>query len=140
MIVALLLYWRPINHCKVVIYNYVLCYLFHDKKCCNCINLFPCILWDFIVLDLVLSWWRIKLAMKISAVSRLPHKNLANKSSHKKATWEAYVGIKCQVVFREYFARKAISRGTHKTLRLEDFKCDFLTLHPYYIYPYYPQK
>ena len=28
--------------------------LFHDKKCCNCINLFPCILWDFIVLGLVL--------------------------------------------------------------------------------------
>ena len=41
--------------------NYVLqlCFmlaLFHDKKYCNCINLFPCILWDFIVLSLVLSW------------------------------------------------------------------------------------
>ena len=29
--------------------------LFHDKKCCNCINLFPCILWNLIVMSLVLS-------------------------------------------------------------------------------------
>ena len=28
------------------------------QKVCNCINVFPCILWDFIVLGLVLSWWR----------------------------------------------------------------------------------
>ena len=42
--------------CKVVIYNYILCWSYFMKKCCNCFNLFPCILWDFIVLDLVLSW------------------------------------------------------------------------------------
>ena len=42
--------------CKVVIYNYVLLALFHNKKCCNCFNLYPCTLWDFIVLGLVLSW------------------------------------------------------------------------------------
>ena len=30
--------------------------LFHDKKCCNCINLFPCISWDSFVMSLVLSW------------------------------------------------------------------------------------
>ena len=29
--------------------------LFHDKKCCYFINLFPYILWDLIVIDLVLS-------------------------------------------------------------------------------------
>ena len=29
--------------------------LFLDKKYWNCINLFPCILWDLIVMDLVLS-------------------------------------------------------------------------------------
>ena len=29
--------------------------LFHDKKYCNFINLFPCILWDLIVMSLVLS-------------------------------------------------------------------------------------
>ena len=29
--------------------------LFHGKKYCNFINLFPCILWDLIVFGLVLS-------------------------------------------------------------------------------------
>ena len=29
--------------------------LFHDKKCCNCINLFPYTLWDLFVMGLVLS-------------------------------------------------------------------------------------
>ena len=29
--------------------------LFRDKKCCNFINLFPCILWDLIVMSLILS-------------------------------------------------------------------------------------
>ena len=33
--------------------------LFYDKKCCNCINLFPCILWDLFIMSLVLSWWRL---------------------------------------------------------------------------------
>ena len=32
--------------------------LFHEKKCCNFINLFPFILWDLIVMGLVLSWSR----------------------------------------------------------------------------------
>ena len=36
------------------------CDLFHDKKCGNCFNFVLCILWDFIVLGLVLSWWRIE--------------------------------------------------------------------------------
>ena len=40
--------------------------LFHDKKCCNCSNFVPCILWDFIVLGLVLTWWRLKLKWRIS--------------------------------------------------------------------------
>ena len=34
--------------------------LFYDKMCCNCFNFVPCILWDFIVLDFVLSWRRIE--------------------------------------------------------------------------------
>ena len=29
--------------------------LFYDKKCCNFINLFSCILWDLIVMGLLLS-------------------------------------------------------------------------------------
>ena len=42
---------------KVVIYNYIfLLVLFHDKMFCNCFNFVLCILWDFIVLGLVLSW------------------------------------------------------------------------------------
>ena len=44
----------------------------------------------------------------------------------------------CQ--FHECLARRANPRDSRETLYLEDFKCDFLTLHPYYIYPYYPQK
>ena len=33
--------------------------LFHDKKCCNCIKLFPSILWDLFVISLVISWSRL---------------------------------------------------------------------------------
>ena len=112
--------------------------LFQDKKYCNCIILFSCILWDFIVLDLVLNWWRIKHKIKISAISQLACKKFVSKGSCEKGTWEAYAEswrVKCQASFREYFAKKAISRGTCKTFYLEDFKCDFLTLHPHY-----PQK
>ena len=117
--------------------------LFHDKKCCICNKLFPCILWDFIVLGLVLSWWRIKHAIKINEISRLARKKFVSKGSCEKTMWEVHARswrVKCQVAFREYFARQAISRGTCETLCLEDFKCDFHTLHPYYIYLHYPQK
>ena len=114
-----------------MIYNYVfMLALFHNKKCYNCINLFSCILWDFIVLGLVLSWWRIKHAKKVNAVLRLPREKLASKGTHEKATWEAHSEswrVKCQAAFREYLTRKAILRGTHETFCLEDFKCDFLT-------------
>ena len=117
--------------------------LFLDKKYCNCIKLFPCILWDSIVLGLVLSWWRIEHEMKISAVSRLARKQFTSKVFCKKATWEAHARswkVKCQAAFREYFTRQPISRGTCETFCLKDFKCDFLTLHPYYIYFHYPQN
>ena len=33
--------------------------LFHNRKCCNFINLFSCILWDLIVMSLILSWQRL---------------------------------------------------------------------------------
>ena len=32
--------------------------LFHDKKCCNCINFIPCILWEFICNGFSTKWWR----------------------------------------------------------------------------------
>ena len=42
---------------KVVIYNYVLCWLYSmTKSVVITLIFFPCILWDFIVLGLVLSW------------------------------------------------------------------------------------
>ena len=70
--------------------------LFHDKKYCNCTNLFFCILWDFIVLGLVLSWWRLlkKLILRLGSWVMQP----------AKVTWESHVGswrVKCQAVFRE---------------------------------------
>ena len=94
--------------CKIVIYLCFMLDLFHDKKCCKCIKLFPCILRDFIVLSLVLSWWRIKLRMIISVISRLAHKKFASKSSREKIMWEVHARswrAKCQAVFLEYFAR-----------------------------------
>ena len=63
--------------------------LFHDKKCCNCFNLFPCILWDFIVLGLILSWWRLKLNLRsVHFASSL--REIREKGSHEKGMREAH--------------------------------------------------
>ena len=70
--------------------------LFHDKKCCNCINLFHCILWDFIVLSLVLNRWRLlkKFILRLGSwVVQLV-----------KVSWESHARswrVKCQPVFHE---------------------------------------
>ena len=45
--------------------------LFHDKKCCNCINLFPSILWDLFVMSLVLSWSRLLKKLILQLGSRV---------------------------------------------------------------------
>ena len=46
-----------VHSCKVVIYNYVLFWLYSmTKSFVIFFNFVPCILWDFIVLGLVLSW------------------------------------------------------------------------------------
>ena len=72
--------------CKVVLYNYVLCWLyFMTKSVVIALILFPCILWDFIVLGLVLIWWRIEHEMKISSVSRVARKMFARKVPAKRA-------------------------------------------------------
>ena len=139
-----------------MIYNYILCWIYSMTKCCNCFNFYPCILWDFIVLSLVLSWWRIKHETKISTVLRLARKKFVSKGSREKGTWEAHarswrVMPDCQFYdclarvmpsyqFRDCLMSRANPRGTHETLCLEDFRCDLLTFHPYYIYPHYPQK
>ena len=65
------------------------------------------------------------------------------KPTHERAMWEAHarnwrVVLGCQ--FRECLARKANPRDIRETPCLEDFKCDFIILHPYYIYPHSPQK
>ena len=60
--------------------------LFHDKKCCNYFNFGPCILWDFTVLGLVLSWWRIKHELKNKWISREAHEKLTS----KRAMWETH--------------------------------------------------
>ena len=105
--------------------------LFYDKICCNFINLFPDILWDLIVMSLVLSWWRLLKTVKI--------RNLLTTNSRvddHARSWR----VKCQVVFRQSFCDLANLRVTRETLCLDYFKCDSYTLHPYYIYPYYPQN
>ena len=109
--------------------------LFHDKKCCNCFNFVRYILWDFIVLGLVLSWWRIEhvLDEQVDFVRSLPVKKPREKHV---GSWRVVPGYQ----FRECLARRANSRDTRETLCLENFKCNFLTLHLYYIYPHYPQK
>ena len=109
------------RRCKVVIYNYVfMLALFHDKKCCNCFNLVPCILWDFIVLGLVLSWWRIKLKWRISGF----HKKLARSKpakepceEHMTRSWRVVPGCR----FRKCLAGKAFLRSSCETFFLEDF-------------------
>ena len=90
--------------------------LFHDKKFCNCFNLFSCILWDFIVVSLVLSWWRLNLKRRISGFHE--------KQTHERAMWEAHAGswrVMPGCRFREYLADKAFSQGSRKTFCLEDF-------------------
>ena len=97
--------------------------LFHDKKCCNCFNLFPCILWDFIVLGLVLSWWRLKLNWR-SVHFATSLWEVYEKGSHEKAC-EKHMTRSWRVVpgccFHKCLAGKAFSRDSCKTFCLEVF-------------------
>ena len=106
-----------------------------QKKYCNCIILFLCILWDLIAMGLVLSWWR--LLKKL--ISRLGSRVV----QLAKFTWGAHAGswrVKCQTVFRESLHYLANSWVTCETLYLEDYKCDLSSSLPYYIYSHYPQN
>ena len=58
--------------------------LFYDKKCCNYINLFPCILWDVIVIGLILSWQKLLKTMKFMPWSWLTHEWTTHERSHEK--------------------------------------------------------
>ena len=112
--------------------------LFHDKKCCNFINLFPCILWDLIVMSLVLSWWRLLKTVKFATCSRLTHEWTTRERSREKHMLE----------FEQSFAKLYFASHSHlanswvtcKTLCLNNFKYDSYTIYPYYIYPHYPQN
>ena len=61
--------------------------LFHDKKCCNCFNFIHCILWDFIVLGLVLSWWRLKLNWRLVHFATTSWESLTLKILAKLTAW-----------------------------------------------------
>ena len=49
----------------------------------------PCILWDFIVLGLVLSWWRLKLNWR-SMHFATSSQEVREKGSHEKGMWGAH--------------------------------------------------
>ena len=61
---------------------YFMLALFHDKKCCNCINFVSCILWDFIILSLVLSWWRIEYEIMNQCSFATRSREVRKKSNH----------------------------------------------------------
>ena len=67
--------------------------LFHDRKCFNFINLFPCILWDLIIMGLVLSG------------EDLPKKLISRLGSRlvqpSKVTWGAHARSWRVSVFRD---------------------------------------
>ena len=108
--------------------------LFHDKKCCNCFNFVHCILWDFIVLGLVLSWWRIEHEIKNQCSFVI--------SSWEGFSWKGHIRSTCWKLKSHAslkdFASVSRVRPSHeipaKFFAWRIFKCDFLTLHPYYIY------
>ena len=89
--------------------------LFHDKKYCNFINLFPCILWDLIVMSLVLSGENL----------------IKTVEGHMRSTCQK---LKSQCILRVISLLGQLARCIDSW----DFKCDSYTLHLYYIYPHYP--
>ena len=99
-----------------MIYNYVL--YWHEKKCCNCYNFVPCFLWDFIVLDLVLSWWRIEHKMKNQCNFAIGSREGFPRKKHMTRSWRVIPDYQ----FRECLASKAFLQDSRKTFCLEDFK------------------
>ena len=95
--------------------------LFLDKKGWNCINLFPCILWDLIVMDLVLSGEYL----------------IKTVEGHMRSTCRKF---KSQSVSWLISWHGKLARWPTKCIDRWDFKCDFYTLHSYYIYAHYPQN
>ena len=97
--------------------------LFHDKKCYNCFNFIPCILWDFIVLGLVLSWWKLKLNWR-QCISQLAREKFVRRVPMKRACEEHMTGswkVMSGCYFRECLTGKAFPRDSRETFCLEDF-------------------
>ena len=91
--------------------------IFHDKMCCNFINLFLCILWDLIVRGLFFSGEDLIKIVK----------------GHMRSTCQK---LKSQCILQVISRLGQPVRCTDSW----DFKCNFYALHPYYIYPHYPQN
>ena len=86
------------------------------KTCCNCSNFVPCILWDFIVLGLVLSWWRLKLKWRIIGFREKLNGERACEE-HMTGSWRVMPGCR----FHECVAGKAIPRDSRETFCPHDF-------------------
>ena len=124
---------------KVVIYNYVLCWIYSITKNVVNFNFVPCILWDFIVLGLILSWWKIKHVLDEQVNFASVSQETYLRKSHLRSTcWKlkSHARLLISSVSREGLTHEIPA----KLYTWRIFKCDFLTLHPYFIYPYYPQK
>ena len=119
---------------KVMIYNYVLCWLYSTTKsviialfCSLYFAGFYCIGFS---IKLVKNWVRIE--EQVDFMRNLWEAN--PRSSHVRSTW-LEAEKPCQAVS---FASISQLRPSHeivtKRFVWRIFKCDFLTLHPYYIY------
>ena len=105
--------------------------LFHDKKCWNFIYLFPCILWDFTILGLVLSWWRIKPTMRSvqfrDYLARSSQVKISTKRPHEKHMLEAE-----ESSVRLYFMSTLWDRPSHEVLeKLSAWKILSVTFLPF---------
>ena len=86
--------------------------LFHNKKCCNYFNFVHCILWDFIVLGLVLSWWRIKHEMKNQCNFATSSREEFSRKGHMRSTcWK----LKSHASLEDFVSVSWV-RPSHKVL------------------------
>ena len=110
--------------------------LFYDKKLCNFINLFLCILWDLFVMSLVLSWW--KLLKTIDLVTWLP---TGSRLHHpRKAMWKTHEKVQQSMCFASHSRLGQPTRWPARYTDQLDFKCDIFYSLPYYIYPHHLQN
>ena len=119
-----------------MIYNYVLCYLCSITK--RVVFALFCSLYfvEFycIGFSMKLVWNRACIGWTSGSRECLV-RSLPVKKPCEKHILEAEES--CKAIS---FASVSREGPTRETLCLEDFKCDFFILHPYYIYPHYSQK